>query len=187
MASPFTHFVVGAALALPAVRFARLRGVLPPWAFPVIAGLLAVSPDIDVLWYRGFPYDSALGHRGFSHAPFTLFVLASALATVVAQTFRRGAAQLTLIWAASALTHPLLDMLTDGGSPVMVLFPFSLERLFFSWRPIHVSPLSALRFFSGAGYILKPELPFCLAAVAIGVTGFLLQKPAIGQKTREAS
>jgi inner membrane protein len=187
MASPITHFVVGAALALPAVRSARLRRVLPPWATPVIAGLLAVIPDVDVLWYRGFPSDSALGHRGFSHAAFTLLLCASALAAVIARSCRRGAAQLALIWAASAVTHPLLDMLTDGGSGVMLLFPFSRERLFFSWRPIHVSPLSALRFFSGAGYILKSELPFCLAAVAIGVTGFLLQRPAIEQDRREAS
>jgi inner membrane protein len=181
MASAITHFVVGTALALPAARSARLRRVLPPWAIPVTAGLLAVIPDVDVLWMRGFPYNSALGHRGFSHAPFTLVLLASALAVVIARTSRRAAAQLALIWAASAITHPLLDMLTDGGFGIMVLFPFSPERLFFSWRPIHVSPLSVLRFFSGAGYILKSELPFCLAAVAIGVSIFLLWRPTIAQ------
>jgi inner membrane protein len=178
MASAITHFIVGAALALPAVRFARLRPVLLPWAIPVTAGLLAVIPDVDVLWFRDFPYNSALGHRGFSHAPFTLILFASAMAAVIARTSLRAAAQLGMIWAVSAVTHPLLDMLTDGGSGIMVLFPFSPERLFFSWRPIHVSPLSALRFFSGAGYILKSELPFCLAAVAIGVSLFLLWRPA---------
>jgi inner membrane protein len=186
MASAITHFVVGAALALPAAR-SVLRRVLPPWAIPVTAGLLAVIPDVDVLWMRGFPYNSALGHRGFSHAPFTLVLLASALAVVIARTSRRAAAQLALIWAASAITHPLLDMLTDGGFGIMVLFPFSPERLFFSWRPIHVSPLSVLRFFSGAGYILKSELPFCLAAVAIGVSIFLLWRPPIAQQPREVS
>ncbi len=69
----------------------------------------------------------------------------------------------------------------------MVLFPFSPERLFFSWRPIHVSPIDALRFFSRAGYILKSELPFCLAAVVIGVSLFPLWRPAITQQPREAS
>jgi inner membrane protein len=187
MASAITHFVVGAALALPAARSARLRRVLPPWAIPVTAGLLAVIPDVDVLWMRGFPYNSALGHRGFSHAPFTLVLLASALAAVIARTSRRAAAQLALIWAVSAVTHPLLDMLTDGGFGIMVLFPFSSKRLFFSWRPIHVSPLSVLRFFSGAGYILKSELPFCLAAVAIGVSIFLLWRPRTAQQPLEVS
>ena len=187
MASAITHYVVGAALALPAARSARLRRVLPPWAIPVTAGLLAVIPDADVLWFRYFPYDSALSHRGFSHAPFTLVLLASALSVVMARASRPAAAQLALIWAVSAITHPLLDMLTDGGSGIMVLFPFSSERLFFSWRPIHVSPLSVLGFFSRAGYILKSELPFWLAAVAIGVSVFLLWRPTIAQQPREAS
>jgi hypothetical protein len=69
----------------------------------------------------------------------------------------------------------------------MVLFPFSSERLFFSWRPIHVSPLSVLGFFSRAGYILKSELPFCFTAVVIGVPVFLLWKPKMAQRPREAS
>lgn len=182
MASAITHFVVGAALALPAASSARLRRVLPPWAIPATAGLLAVTPDVDVLWFRDFPYNSALGHRGFSHALLTLVLFASALAAVIARTCRRAAARLALVWAVAATTHPLLDMLTDGGSGIMLLFPFSPERLFFSWRPIHVSPLSVLRFFTGAGYILKSELPFCLAAVAIGVSIFLLWRPAIAQQ-----
>jgi inner membrane protein len=187
MASPIAHFIVGAALALPAVRSARLRRMLPLWAIPVIAGLLAVIPDVDVLWFRRFPYDSALGHRGFSHAPFTLILFASALAGGIARTSRRAAAQLALVWATSAVTHPLLDMLTDRGTGVMVLFPFSLERRFFSWRPIHVSPLNALRLFSGAGYILKSELAFCLTAVAIGVSVLRLRRPATVPRPREAS
>ena len=187
MASAITHFVVGAALALPAVRFARLRRGLPSWAIPATAGLLAVIPDLDVLWFRDFPYDSALSHRGFSHALFTLVLCASTLAAVIERNSPRAAVRLGLIWAVSAVTHPLLDMLTDGGRGIMVLFPFSPERLFFSWRPIHVSPIDALRFFSRAGYILKSELPFCLAAVVIGVSLFLLWRPAITQQPREAS
>ena len=57
MASAITHFVVGTALALPVARSARLRRVLPPWAIPVAAGLLAVIPDVDVSWFRHFPYN----------------------------------------------------------------------------------------------------------------------------------
>jgi inner membrane protein len=72
------------------------------------------------------------------------------------------------VWAGAAITHPLLDMLTDGGSGVMLLFPFSTERLFFPWRPIRVSPLSIASFFDRAGPILCSELPFCAAAVVLG-------------------
>jgi len=85
----------------------------------------------------------------------------------------RAAAWVALMWAGCAVTHPLLDALTDGGSGVMLLFPFSEVRLFFSWRPIHVSPLSIPRFFDIAGYILRSELPFCISAAAIGVFGLL--------------
>jgi inner membrane protein len=74
-----------------------------------------------------------------------------------------------MIWAGAAITHPILDMLTDGGSGVMLLFPFSTERLFFSWRPIRVSPLSIARFFDRAGEILWSELPFCATAAVLGL------------------
>ena len=75
--------------------------------------------------------------------------------------------RLGALWSAAAITHPLLDMLTDGGLGVMLLVPFSEARLFFPWRPIHVSPMSIGRFFSVAGTVLESELPFCLAAVAL--------------------
>jgi inner membrane protein len=73
------------------------------------------------------------------------------------------------MWAGAAITHPLLDMLTDGGSGVMILFPFTTERFFFPWRPIRVSPLSVARFFDRAGGILRSELPFCAAAMLVGL------------------
>lgn len=62
-------------------------------------------------------------------------------------------------------------MLTNGGSGVMLLFPFSSARYFFPWHPIQVSPLEIGRFFSRAGEILASELPFCLGALAAGFTG----------------
>ena len=82
----------------------------------------------------------------------------------------RGRAWLPLaaLWTACAITHPLLDMLTDGGSGVMLLFPVSEARLFFPWRPIRVSPLGIARFFDRAGPILRSEAPFDAAAVLLG-------------------
>jgi inner membrane protein len=80
------------------------------------------------------------------------------------------------MWSVSAVTHPLLDALTDGGSGVMLLFPFIDARLFFPWRPIHVSPLEISRFFTKAGYILWSELPFCLGAAGAGVAGLVMRR-----------
>jgi inner membrane protein len=163
-ASALTHFVVGAALALPATESARLRVVLPGWAIPVGAGLLAVVPDLDTYVMRAFglPHDSFFAHRGFFHSPFFLVLLACVIATIVVHRALPTAALLSLVWSASAITHPLLDMLTNGGAGVMLLFPFSEARLFFPWRPIHVSPLGVMRFFTEAAIFFDRRCRFAL-------------------------
>src|ERR1039458_9562945 len=43
MASAIAHFIVGAALALPAIESRTIREVLPRWAIPVSCGVLAVG------------------------------------------------------------------------------------------------------------------------------------------------
>jgi len=170
LASAITHFVVGASLALPCMELAALRAVMPRWAIPVTAGLFAAAPDLDTWAMLAFdiPRGSFFSHRGFFHSPFFLASLALAVASLVARG--RAVLPLAAVWAGAAITHPLLDMLTDGGSGVMVLFPFSTERFFFPWRPIRVSPLSVARFFDRAGEILRSELPFCAAAMLLGLT-----------------
>jgi len=178
MASAITHFIVGAALALPAIE-SEINTVLPKWAVPVSAGLAAVAPDFDTLAMGlfGVPYASFFGHRGFSHSPFFLLCASAILAAIVARRQPwRVTARIAALWAGCAITHPMLDAMTDGGLGVMLLFPISTARLFLPWRPIHVSPLSLLRFFGSAAYILRSELPFCIGAVAIGVSGFLARK-----------
>jgi inner membrane protein len=185
MASAIAHFVVGAALALPAVESHTLRGVLARWAIPVSCGVVAVAPDLDTLAMRAFaiPYGSFFGHRGFFHSPFFLVLLAGSLAAMVAgRRSPRAAVWLSLLWAGCAITHPLLDMLTDGGSGVMLLYPFSEDRLFFPWRPIHVSPLSVVSFFRSAGYILRSEMPFCASAVAVGAASWCIVRAARGRR-----
>jgi len=168
MASAITHFIVGAAAGLPAMEAASLRGILPRWAIPVTAGLFAVAPDLDT--YAMFAFDiprgSLYSHRGFFHSPFFLALLAFGVARLVSGT--KAWITLGLLWTCAAVTHPLLDMFTDGGSGVMLLFPFTTDRLFFPWRPIRVSPLGIARFFDRAGEILLSELPFCIGALALG-------------------
>jgi inner membrane protein len=180
MASAITHFIVGGALALPALESQAIRSVLPRWMIPVSAGLLAAAPDFDTFAMQatGVPYGSFFGHRGFFHSPLFLLFVSAILAAMVARSHPpRAIAWLAVMWGCCAVTHPLLDALTDGGSGVMLLFPFSEARLFFPWRPIHVSPLSIERFFDMAGYILRSEWPFCASAVAIGLCGLLARTP----------
>ena len=187
MASAITHFIVGAALALPALE-SEIGTVLPKWAIPVSAGLLAVAPDCDTLAMGlfGIPYASFFGHRGFFHSPFFLVISSAILAAIVARGRPwRVTARIATMWGGCAITHPLLDAMTDGGLGVVLLFPISTARLFVPWRPIHVSPLSILRFFDSAGYILRSEVPFCVLAVAIGVSGFLV--PGVWHKMKAGS
>jgi inner membrane protein len=179
MASAITHFVVGASLALAAIESRSIRKVLKPWEIPVTAGLLAVAPDLDTpaMWLFDIPYRSFWGHRGFFHSPFFLLLLCATLAAIAAR--RHGWhswAWLTVMWTGCAVTHPLLDMLTDGDAGVMALYPLSAKRYFFPWHPIHVSPLGVVRFFSRAGYILRSELPFNLSALALGVIGWIARR-----------
>jgi len=170
MASAITHFIVGGALALPVIGSRRLVVGLSNWAIPITAGLLAAAPDLDTYAARllGIPYGSFFGHRGFFHTPFFLAILACVAAIVIGRGAPRTCLWLSLVYAMSAITHPLLDMLTDGGAGIMAIFPFSEQRLFFPWRPIRVSPLSVARFFQQAGDILRSELPFCAGSIAIG-------------------
>jgi inner membrane protein len=179
MASAITHFVVGASLALPALRSKAVRRAMAPWSIPLIAGLFAVAPDLDTYLVRPFdvPRGSFFAHRGFFHSALFLALFALTAAVIVARKRPWGSvAALALLWTSAAVTHPLLDMLTDGGPGVLLLYPVSSQRLFFPWRPIRVSPLSVMQFFTRAGTILRSELPFCAAALVIGVTGWIARR-----------
>ena len=109
---------------------------------------LAMLPDLDVIGFRfGVPYGADWGHRGASHSLAIAALIAGLLALARPGT-RRGIAVPFLILAMAS--HGLLDMLTDGGRGVALLWPASSERLFMPFRPIHVSPIGA-RFFSQRG------------------------------------
>jgi len=99
-------------------------------------------------------------HRGVFHSAAFLTLASAILAASIAARHVRSWAALWLLWSACAITHPLLDMLTDGGSEVMQFNPVTAHRYFFPERPIRVSPLSILQFFGRAGYILKREHHF---------------------------
>ena len=131
-------------------------------------------PDADVLAFRfGIPYAAELGHRGFTHS------LAFAAAVAIAGGLGHRAlhseffSSACFLFAATA-SHSLLDALTDGGLGVALLWPFSPERFFAAFRPIHVAPLSWRALFSSRGAaVIASELKWVwlpCAALAAGLT-----------------
>lgn len=144
---------------------------------PLLIAAIAASmlPDADVILFRfGATYDSVWSHRGVTHSiAFALLV-----AAVAAVFLRRAVSPLmafAFIFVATA-SHGLLDMLTNGGHGVAILWPLSEQRYFFDWRPIQVAPLVTndfgRRFAARAGALLRTEglwiwLPAAIVALAL--------------------
>ena len=138
------------------------------------AGVAAsMLPDADVILFRfGATYDQIWAHRGFSHSiGFAIF-----LGLIAVVTLRRTIPPLLAFTfvAASATSHGLLDMLTNGGHGIAILWPLTDQRYFFDWRPIQVSPLAASRFATRAAAIARTEalwiwLPAIFVALVLRV------------------
>ena len=145
----FGHIAIGMA----AGRLHTRRGAPLRTLAPAMAGyaLLSALPDADIIGYfAGVPYDSTFGHRGAVHS-LTFGVLSASafcgIARLLGQPLRRTA-PLALV---AALSHPLLDTLTDGGHAIALLWPFSDARFFAPVRPIPVAPLSPAAWMSPWG------------------------------------
>jgi len=110
---------------------------------------LSLAPDLDVIAFRfGIPYAASFGHRGAAHSICAALVLASAaaLATRLAPDQVDGGqtrARLWLLCSVVAISHGLLDTLTDGGLGIALLWPLSNHRYFAPWTPIPVAPIGA--------------------------------------------
>lgn len=169
MPTVFTHAVVGYAAARAAAGRRRFSGRIL-----VLAALLPVVPDLDVLLRPWFRYGHPFGHRGLSHSLlFALFVgvLAAVACRRDARSAPGGIGGLALLFTAVTASHGLLDALTHGGSGIPFFMPFVSARYAFPFRPIPASPMSISSFLSGWGMeVLREELllvwPFAAAAVA---------------------
>lgn len=149
------HIAVGMAVA----RFgatARVRAgsdsVAPGSLFLGMCLWSAVSllPDVDVVGLRfGIPYGSSFGHRGAAHSFAFLLCLALAIA-LVSRTYGQSALRTGLVAGLVLLSHPLLDVLTDGGLGCALLWPLNEQRYFAPFRPIPVAPIGRA-FFSRTG------------------------------------
>ena len=108
--------------------------------------LIAVSllADLDVLAFRfGIPYSAPFGHRGATHSLVFALVAGTGTALAVANGRRRDFWRVAIVICLVAVSHPLLDAMTDGGLGVALLWPFSNARFFAPWRPIPVAPIGA--------------------------------------------
>jgi inner membrane protein len=145
MPSIFGH-VIASTFFTRVLAFTSRQKVLLFWA-----GFCAFAPDLDVIGFHfGVPYQSEWGHRGFTHS--ICFGLVFGL--VIAWLVGRNAAdfkKIAVLMVLSTISHPLLDMLTNGGRGCALWWPFRQDRIFFPFRPIQVSPLGIADFFTGWG------------------------------------
>ena len=152
MASVFGHILVSSTIGV--TGFSRETS----YKALLLAGICSTIPDADVLAFRfDIPYTSIWGHRGWTHS----LTFALAFGTAIAGLFygnSRDWWKMAFWFVLATASHPLLDMLTNGGRGCALWWPFSEERLFFPVRVIQVSPLGARAFFSTWGLtVLRNE------------------------------
>src|SRR5438445_4549130 len=173
MCSVLTHPVVPVALAaiLP-------QDTLSP-TLVLVGAACAVIPDLDVIGVKfGVGSHPLLGHRGLTHS----IVFAAALGALLTHLLFRNSPSpwwvVFLFLFVSTLSHPLLDMLTNGGRGVALFAPFSNTRYFFPWRTIEVSPIRLRRFFSWRGVqIIRSELRWVgLPVAAVVILGIIVRR-----------
>jgi len=148
--------------------------------------LLSIFPDADVIAFRfGIPYSHILGHRGFTHS--ILFGLFFAL-LIYRLLFHRqskvdgGGMYRSIYLIICCASHGIIDAMTSGGKGIALLFPFTYERIFFSHRPILVSPIGAANFFSEWGLeVIISETKWILMPCLIVLIIFNLIKYALSR------
>ena len=174
VASVFSHTV--AALSIGAC-FYRPGTSKRVW---VVGAVCSMIPDLDVIGFRfGIRYGDFWGHRGFTHSLLFAAVAASA---VMPMGFRRvlpglGRFPIWMYFFLATASHGLLDAMTDGGLGVAFFSPFDSHRYFLPWRPIHVSPIGAARFFTHRGLeVLQSELLWIWLPAALLVLSVWLMR-----------
>ncbi|MFN8164687.1 MAG: metal-dependent hydrolase [Bacteroidia bacterium] len=154
MPSAFTH-------AFAAISFGRFFSAKQLVKLFLLGAICAALPDIDAIgFHMGIPYGSTFGHRGFTHSIFFSVVLAIIVMRVFYSKEKKAGpkAALFFYFFLSTLSHPLLDMLTNGGLGVALFSPFSNQRYFFPFHPVRVSPISVGGFFTQRGLeVFKSE------------------------------
>ena len=174
MPSVFSHAIAGFTLGHAGVS------ATDRWKLALATALSAVVPDLDAIGHMlGVPYASFWGHRGFSHS----IVFALLWGGIVAWTFFRKVPWLSWVLIALAtVSHPLLDMCTNGGLGCALFAPFDNARYFFPWRPIKVAPIGVGAFFTKHGLsVFMSEMQFVwLPSIGLIGCSLLLRRKTNG-------
>ncbi len=126
-----TQFVLGGAMGELVLgrRIGRLA--------PVLGGICATLPDLDVFYSFGDPVSDFTYHRSATHSIFVLAIAAPVVAELLRLVFRRWH-EGRLGWYMFAwlvlLTHPVLDCFTTYGT--QILWPLSDTPV--SWSTIFI-------------------------------------------------
>ena len=116
MAFPPAHFLVGVGIA----ELVRVGTPLPRWRAWVLAGALAVSPDLDL----GFGL--LLGRGGEYHGTFTHSALAVMVVSLLGALAGR---EWGVLAGAGYGSHLLVDLLDDRGrTNVLLGWPLTLNQ-----------------------------------------------------------
>ena len=148
--------------------------------FWFLTAVCAIIPDADVVSFAfGVPYGSMFGHRGFTHSILFAVLFGGFVAFLAHKFLNTGISfvKLFIFFSLVTFSHPLLDMLTDGGLGVGLFAPFSSERFFLPWRPIEVSPIG-VRFFSerGLDVIFSEIIWIWIPALVILISAIIIRK-----------
>lgn len=135
----------------------------------------------------GIHYHDLWGHRGMTHS----LLFAAIVAVVMTAIFWRHDihrwTMLLLLFVITA-SHGAFDAMTDGGLGIAFFSPFNRRRYFLPWRPIHVSPIRAGRFFSERGwYVITHEiLIIWIPVLLFSVVVWLMRKKQRAQHSSAA-
>ncbi len=170
MPTIFSHAIAATAIG-SAVRFkeSSVRFWLLTW-------ICAIVPDFDVVAFVfRIKYESMFGHRGITHSVGFAILTGSVVAWIFFRKSSVARWKLAAYFATVTVSHPLLDMFTDGGLGVALLAPFSDTRFFFPWRPIEVSPIGP-GFFSerGLAVIASEALWIWLPSLLIAAVSWMI-------------
>lgn len=162
MPTILTHAVVPLAIGLGLGSRA-----VPPRL--LVAGIVAsIAPDFDVLAFRlHVAYADTFGHRGATHSVSFALMLAL-IAALLAGRLRVPPWKAFAFVGVCAVSHPLLDMFTNGTHGVALWWPWSDERLVMPWHRIEASPIAFNRIASARTWVvLQSEMAWIwLPAVA---------------------
>ena len=145
MATIITHPIIPVVAA-----YLISKDKIPPRLL-FVSCIASIIPDLDVIGLGfGIPYGDQYGHRGFSHSIFFAGVTAL-IAMMFGGYFKTSKNIIFSMIFIGAVSHGLLDAMTDGGRGVAFFWPFSAERYFLPIQPIEVSPIGIRSFLTPRG------------------------------------